>query len=373
MHRTFKYRLHPNRHQESVLEDWRVQCAQLHNAALEQRRDAYRRCGTSLTRYDQHKDLTALRASETEWAAVPKLVLRSALNRLDLAYKAFFRRCRAGQKPGFPRFRAARRYDSFSIGRAALRGNRVHVPKLGHVKLNLYRPLAGQIRDVVIRRDVCGKWWACFSCDLGEAPAKVAVASTVGIDLGLTSFAVLSNGEHVANPRYLRAAEDRLARRQQALSRKKKGSAARRRARVLVAKAHAAIANQRRDHARKLAAALFSHFDLVAFEALNIAGMVQHPNLSKSISDAAWNTFIVALTCKAENAGKWAVPVNPRGTSQRCSGCGIVVAKALAERWHSCLHCGLSLHRDHNAAINVLRLGQSRVDAETPRVAEASI
>jgi putative transposase len=228
------------------------------------------------------------------------------------------------------------------------------------VRFHQYRQLKGTVLDVTLRKEAGDKWFVCFAVDLGPAPKKVPVRSMVGIDVGLTTFATVSDGTEIPNPRFGRNAAAMLARRQQALSQKRRGSASRRRAKGLIAKAHALIQNQRKDHARKLAVFFCQKYDLIAHEDLNIRGMV-HGNLARSIHDAAWGTFIHALTCKAEEAGKWVIPVDPRGTTQRCSACGTVVQKDLSVRVHDCPACGLRLGRDLNAARNVLALGRSAV------------
>ena len=359
MIRTFKYPLLPNASQARTLTSWLISCQQLYNACLEQRITAWRRCGKSLTLYDQCKDLTDLRSAMPEWEAVPVHVERSAIRRLDRSFKAFFRRIKTGAKPGFPRFRARDRYDSFSVPAATVRKNRVHIPKLGHVKFHRYRdlPYDESVKEVQVRRGLGGRWWISFVCDVGPAPEKIAVLNAVGIDVGLESFATFSDGGGVDNPRYFRKGAEALARRQRVLARKKRASKSRALAKLLVAKTHEHIQNQRRDFAWKLAGTLFKRYDLVAHEDLNIHGMV-HGNLSKSIHDAAWGQFLGILTCKAESAGKHVIAVDPRGTSQRCSACGVVVVKKLGDRVHACA-CGLVLHRDLNAAKNVLTLGLS--------------
>lgn len=343
--------------QKAVLSSWLIKCSDLYNAALQQRREAWKRAGKTLDYMAQTKELTDLRAADESFAAVSAQALRSALRRLDHAFKAFFRRVKRGDTPGYPRFRNRRSYDSLGIGRVPPEGNRVRIPNIGFVKFHRYRPLAGVVRYVEIIRTGT-RWWVTFSCEIGHAPDKVPVASSVGIDLGLTSFLVLSDGGVVANPRYLRSGEEKLIARQRRFDRCMKGSARRKRAHRLVARAHEHIHNQRIDHGRKLACDLFSRYDLVAHEALDIEGMVGG-NLSKSINDAGWGLFLRCLSSKAESAGKWVIPVDPRGTSQRCSKCQTVVKKTLRERVHTCPNCGLVLGRDHNAALNILALGTS--------------
>lgn len=327
--RTQKYRLRPNVSQTVILDLWLRLCCGLYNAALEQRilgwakiRREVPRDKTDegaklfkqkLTRYGQQSQLTELRAADECWAKAPAELLRSALHRLDLAYASFFRRVSNGETPGFPRFRAVRRYASFSTSRASVRGDRLFIPKLGHVKMNLYRPIRGEIKNVVIRRDATGKWWASLQCDLGEAPPKVPVVNDMaGIDLGLKTLAMLSTGEVVPNPRFSRRSAEILARRQQTLARKQKQSANRERQRQLVAKAHAHIANQRVDHARYYAKQLFERFDALAYEDLSIRALACSM-LSKSFADASWGVLLRCLASKAEEAGEALGADGPQG------------------------------------------------------------
>lgn len=349
MLRSFKYRLHPNVSQERVLTSWLRQCCSLYNAALEQRITAWRQSRTSITRFDQTTQLTELRGADPAWAAVPVEVQRSAIRYLDLAYQAFFRRLRVGETPGFPRFRQGRRYDSFAVGRVKIRKNRIHVPKLGHVKMNLYRPVGGAIRNATIRRDATGKWWISFQCDVGTTPEKIPIVrSLVGIDLGLTTLAKLSTNEDVTNHRFAKRVEDQLARRQRKISRKQERSKNCDKARKLVAKAHTHVANQRLDHARKEAKRLIDCFDAVAYEDLSVYGLARG-RFAKSFHDASWGIFLRCLVSKAEEAGKYALPVDYRKTTQQCCGCGKIVPKDLSEREHRCV-CGLTIDRDLNSA-----------------------
>lgn len=384
MIRTFRYPLHPTAAQAETMERWLRFCCSLYNAALQHRRDAWehekrqrqlaedrgeaRRPERMPSRYSQQVELAALRASDPEASAVPSVVARSALHRLDGAFRAFYRRTRAGKTPGYPRFRSAYRYDSFAFearqrpvsGKRNTRSALVRVPIIGWVRFHEYRPLRGVIRAISVRRSA-GRWYVCFACDLGEAPPKVAVANAVGCDVGLSSFAAFSDGSSVAAPQFFRKAAAALARRQQTVVRRQRGGNGRRRAWDLVAKAHEHIRNQRLNFARQLAASLFLAYDLVAYESLDVRALMR-TWFAKSIGDAAWGTFIHALTCKAESAGKYAIAVDPRGTTQRCSACGAHVPKDLSVRMHVC-SCGLVLDRDENAARNILALGRSAVSA----------
>ena len=366
MLRTFKYPLLPTAAQAAVLEMWIEGCRQLYNAALQERRDAWKRHGKSITCFDQQKSLTVIRAEDPTFKAIPAQAARSALRRLDKAFANFFRRCGTGEKKfGFPRFRSWGRYDGFDLPAADLPtpvDGRIQLKRGLSIKFHEYRPIKGKILRVSVKKDSCGKWWVCFACRLGDAPTKAVPTSIVGIDLGLTHFLTDSNGKTVENPRLFRKGEALLAERQRKLATKKRGSKSRGRAIRLVAKAHRHIRDQRLDHARKLACELFSKYDVVCHEDLSIVGMTSG-RLAKSVHDAAWNLFVGTLACKAESAGKYCIPVDPRGTSQRCSGCGTIVKKDLSVRTHACPSCGLVLDRDHNAALNVLALGTSAVSA----------
>ena len=369
MIRTYRYPLRPTRQQQEVLTRWLGICCDLYNAALQERRDAWRIARKSISRFDQNRALTEIRAEDHDVRAVPVKIARSALHRVDRAFQEFFKRSERGRQPGYPRFRARRHYDSFWFSRFCVRGNRITIRNLGPVKFHWYRTLGGVPQHVTIGRDSTGKWYASFRCDVGAAPEKVAVRSAVGIDLGLTTFATLSDGAEVENPRWFRTGQRTLKRRQQIRARRQRGSASRERARVQVAKAYAHVANQRKDFAWKLSKQLLERYDLIAYEDLAIARMV-HGTFAKSIHDAGWGLFLRCLASKAESAGKHVIAVDPRGTTQRCSGCGTTVRKDLSQRTHACT-CGVTLGRDHNAAINILALGRSAVETEKFSVAEA--
>ena len=386
--KAFKYRLYPTRAQVEALTCTLDRCRELYNAALEERREAYRMCGVSVSMYSQQRQLPAIKTLRIEYAEINSQVLQDVIIRLDRAFQAFFRRLQAGQQPGYPRFKSRDRYDSFTCTQTGwkLCDGRLSLWNTGPMKVKWSRPLVGTNKTVTIRRDA-DQWYGCFSClvDVPDSTPDV-IKPAVGIDVGLEHFTTLSSGERIPNPRHLRTSAAVLARRQQALSRKPRGSKRRKKAKLLLAKAHRKIRNQRRDFHHKTARTLVNSHSLIAVEALQIANLTKRPKpkvdaeqtqvagetvyahngatakagLNKSIHDAGWGTFIGMLHSKAAEAGCVVVAVNPAGTSQACSGCSIVVPKGLDERWHTCPQCGLSLQRDHNAARNILRLGQSR-------------
>lgn len=368
MIRTFRYPLRPTAAQETTLRAWLGQCCDLYNAALQERRDAWRRQKVSIGYNAQTKGLTEWRGMGLGGGDMPVEAQRSAIRRVDRSFKAFFRRCKAGQTPGFPRFKSKRRYDSFSVPGtdAKVNGARVDLPKLPCLKVHLYRPLRGKVLQVTVRRESDGKWSVFFVCDLGAAPPLVSPETVVGIDVGLKALAVTSDGEFVANPRHAAIGAARLARVQRVAARRKKGSRSKERARRAVARCYAHIRNQRLDYARKTAASLVSRYDVVAHEDLNIAGMTRSM-LGGSINNAGWGILLRCIALKAESAGKHVVAVDPRHTSQTCSRCGALVPKDLGVRVHDCPHCGLRIDRDWNAAINICALGRSAVsEASAP-------
>ncbi len=281
------------------------------------------------------------------------------LHRVDRAFQAFFRRVKAGEKPGYPRFKGRGWYDSFTYPQwgngVKLDGGRLILSKIGALRLHTDRPLEGTPQTCTIIRKADG-WYACIACE-GVVSPLPPTGKAVGIDVGLESFATLSDGTQIANPRYYRAAERKLKQAQRRLSRRVKGSNRRRKARELLAKAHLKVKRARQEFAHKTARALVNNYDHIAVEKLNIRGMVRNHPLAKSIADAGWGLFLSILIAKAASAGRVVVEVNPAGTSQMCAQCGETVPKRLAVRWHSCPYCGWELHRDQNAALNILKKG----------------
>ena len=342
-------------------------CRELYNAALSQRIAAYRQ-GKTIRFFEQSRQLTEARELP-EVNAVLRSFQDNALKRLDRAYTAFFRRVQghSGQ-PGFPRFKGRERYDSFNTldsRQFRLKGDKLTLMKLGSCRVRLSRPPQGRPKALTIRREADG-WYAVISCDQIRPRPLPASGVSVGVDVGLENLATLSNGEAIENPRWFRNGEAGLATAQQRLALKKRGSESRKRARRLVAKAHAKIKRQRDWFHWQQARALVRRFDVIAVEDLNVKGLAQS-NLAKSIHDAGWAAFIQKLSCKAEETGKLLVRVNSRFTSQDCSGCGRREKKDLSERWHSC-PCGAELSRDHNAAINILARAAPGLKTEPVRV-----
>lgn len=368
MRRTFKYRARINKEAETNCNKWLWACRTLYNLGLEQRILSYKQFKKSISVYEQMKQLPELKQEFPDFKTVNSQALQEVLRRLDRTFQSFFK-----NGFGFPRFKSRNRYHSFTLTQSGwkLEGRYLHVKNIGKFKLFHSRPIEGTIKTVTIKRTSTNKWFVSFSCD--DVPVKELPETNaeIGIDVGIKHFLVDSDGNSVENPKYFRKSEKLLKRRQRKLSRKKRGSNRRGKARILVAKAHEKIVNQRNDFLHKAANALIKLFGTIYIENLNIKGMVRNRHLSKSIADSSWGKLFDMLIWKVEGTTRQVVKVAARNTSQNCSGCGIKVPKSLSIRVHKCPHCGLVLDRDHNAAINILRAGQA-LQASTPAIASVA-
>jgi putative transposase len=361
--KTYKYRLDPTPEQQKALEVTLWRCRTLYNVALEQRKLWWQRGqGIGAGYYQQKAELPDLKAACLEYSEIHAHVLQDVMLRLERTFQAFFRRVKAGESPGYPRFQGRGRYNSFTFPEygngSVLDGGLLSLSKIGRIRIRLHRPLEGTPKTVTLNREADG-WYVCFSC--ADVPVQILppTGQETGIDLGLEAFATLSNGTHIFHPGWYRKAERALKTAQRRVSRRKRGSHRRQKAVTLLAKAHQTVRRQRQDFHHKTAVALVRENDTIYHKALQPANMVKNHHLAKSITDAGWGAFLIILAYKAAWAGRRIVAVNPAYTSQRCSGCGELVHKGLSVRWHSCPICGISLHRDHNAAKNIERAGQA--------------
>lgn len=356
MRKAFQYRLYPTKAQITdmcnILED----CRWLYNHFLGERKNSYEQ-GIAVKHYDQLGTLVDLK-KHVNFTAFSQ-TLQNVGVRVELAYQAFFRRCKNGEKPGYPRFKSYGRYDSFTYPQSGFQliKDRLYLSKIGEVNVRLHRSVLGKIKTVTIKRSRTNKWFVTFSCEDVPAIINNNITGSVGIDVGLTSFATLSNGSKVENPRFFKHGQDKLAVAQRRFSKTEKRSVLRSKRRFVVARIHERIANQRKDFVYKLARMFANKYKTICIEDLNINRMTEDCRFSKSIHDAAWAMFFQVLKHKAEEAGGSVIPVNPAYTSQDCSRCGTRVLKTLDERTHRC-DCGLVLDRDHNAALNILAAGQ---------------
>lgn len=356
-HKTFKFRLYPSKAQGVALTNYLSEACRFYNAALQERRDAWKLNRVLINFYSQDAQLKDIRAAGD--IGIPNFVVaRDVLRRVDRAFQGFFRRMKQGEKAGYPRFKSYQRYDSLGFPAygdgCKLIGSKLRVQGVGLIRIKLHRPTEGKIKTAMIKREA-DKWYVCFTtvCDIKPLPES---CEEIGLDMGLTAFATLSDGTEISNPRYHRKAQAKLKRAQRKVSQRKLGSHRRRKAALLLQKAHAHIKNQRADFHHKISRWFVNDYGLIVVEDLNIKGMVKNHNLAKSIHDAGWSTFIIKLAEKAESAARTLIKVNPCGTSQTCL-CGAEVRKTLADRWHECESCGLSAPRDVVSAQVILARG----------------
>jgi putative transposase len=359
LRKAFVYKLRPTRAQEAALAQTLETCRQLYNQSLAERKHAWEQEQRALGFAQQSAALPAKRATSELLPLVHSQVLQDVLKRVHRSFAHVFRRCKKGEKPGYPRFKGVGWYDSFTYPQwgngVSLREGRLLLSKIGHLRLCRDCPLEGKPKTCTLLRRADG-WYAAIVCEVEPCPLP-ETGQQIGIDLGLETFARLSNGEPIENPRLYQRARKRLRKAQRRLSRRQKGSHRRGKARALLAKAHLKVARARLDFCHKTALDLIRQYDVIYVERLNIRGMLRNHPLAKAISDAGWGLFLTVLRAKAASAGRVVKEVNPAGTSQTCSGCGAHVPKSLKDRWHSCPYCELSLHRDENAAIRVLQVG----------------
>lgn len=334
------------------------ECRFLYNHLLEERRDVYEQTGKGPSMYSQINRFPELKAEHEPLKHVYSQVLQNVAVRVDLAFKAFFRRVKSGDVPGYPRFRGANRYDSFTYPQSGFKveGSRVFLSKIGHVKAVIHRPLEGTLKTATIRRAATGKWFVCLSCEVEPKPLEQS-DEAVGVDVGLKDIIATSDGDSVPAPRFFRKEEKELARTQRRLSEAPKSSRERARRRKVVAKVHERIKNKRSNFAHQQSRKLVDRYGFIAVEDLSVNRMNKNHCLAKSIADAAWTDLTQKIAYKAENAGKTFVKVAPHYTSQDCSRCGHRQIMPLSRRVYDCPSCSLSLDRDTNAALNIKRLG----------------
>lgn len=364
MTRSYRYRLLPTQAQSVILYDWLRLTRELYNAALQERRDAWKKQRISVSVFDQMKQLADVRSERGDVKGIPISILRGALYRLDCAFSAFFNRCKISGRSGFPRFKSKHRWNSLlieDIGRHSpivAGGARVKIPLLGKIKFRATndRPVLGTPKNIHITNNL-GKWFVTFACVNVPTKPLPKTGATVGVDLGLTHFAATSDGELFENPRPLATARIAIERAQRIVNKRDRNSRRRRAAVHTLARRHAHVAGIRREQHIALARSLVTRYDVIYVEDLNVRGLVRGI-LAKAVSDAGWGKALKWIATKAEEAARENLRVSPIGSSKRCSRCGTEKESLLlSQRVFKCNACGNVENRDVNAAINIKRAG----------------
>jgi putative transposase len=343
------------------------ECHWLYNKLLEDRKREYEENKQSLTLYDQHSQTTHYKKQRPSLKQVHSQVLQNVAVRIDLAFKAFFRRVKQNNgKAGFPPFKAHFRYDSFTYPQTgfSLDGHHLKLSKIGNVHIKMHCPIEGDIKTLTIKRSATGKWYASFSCEV-EAKPLLKSPESIALDVGLESFAHLSNDERIENPRFFCKEEKRLAKAQRKLSKQEIGTLQRAKRRKVVSRLHERINFKRSDFIHQESRKIVNRFGIICVEDLNINRMMHKSCLAKSIADAAWSGFFGQLSSKAAEAGREFVKVNPAYSSQDCSRCGHRQKMALSNRMYKCRCCHLEINRDLNAALNLLAVGPYSIGIES--------
>jgi putative transposase len=357
---------------------------ELYNAALQERRTAWTHSKTRIRYEEQAGQLTEIRTVRPDMAVWSYSSQQATLRRLNKAFESFFRRVKARAKPGYPRFKGRTRFDSVEWpkdgdgARWHPDHDRVYLQGIGQVKVTAHREVQGRVKTIQILRQG-RRWMLVLSCDEVPTSPLPATGRQAGIDVGIARFVTISDGEHVKNPRWARAAAGKLVAAQQRLGRAKRGSNNRVRRRETVAARHRKIANARRDFQHKAALQLVERYDLLVVENLAIVNMTRRskpvpapdqeggflPNgaaaktgLNRSIYDAGWGQFLSILRAKAEDAGRIWIEVDPRHTSNRCEVCNCTNRKNReTQAEFRCQSCGYTAQADEQAARNILRAG----------------
>lgn len=372
--KSYKYRIYPSKITEIKLNQILNSCRYLYNSMLEYEKCVYEKDIRFANKIELNNLLPDLKIINPNIKIIHSQVLQNVNDRIIKSFNGFFTRVKKGQIVGYPRFKNVHRYNSFTYPQSGfkfLSDKKLDLSKIGEVNIRLHRAIKGKVKTLTIEKTPTNKWFAVFSCESHNNLLLKSDNNHIGIDVGLTKFATLSNGLEIDNPRYLKSSLERLRLKSRQLSKKKKGSSNRFKSRLKLAKLHEKISNQRLDFLHKETRKLVNSYSLIAIEDLDISSM-NNRYLQLSINDASWNKFRQLLTYKAEEAGCKLICIEPRGTTQECSKCGNIVEKKLGDRLHKCLSCGLSLSRDLNSAFNILNKANGKLSLPTKGHSESN-
>jgi putative transposase len=360
MQKQFKYRIYPTKKQTRLLNETLEECRWLYNHLLVQRRNAYEHEGKILSCFEQQRTYAVLKEQRPSLNIAHSQVLQNVAIRIDLVFKAFLRRCKHGEKPGFPRFKGQGRYDSITYPQVPngcqIKDGKLFLSKIGHVKIELHRPLRGTPRACTVSCSSTGKWYACFATECEPEPLPDN-PERVGINIGLKTFATLSNQEEIDNPQFFHTEERNLARAHRRLLGAEKNTKRHHKRCKVVARVHERTKWRRQNFTHQHSRSIVKRFGVICIEDLHANQMPHHACLIKSIADVAWSAFFDQLTAKAAEAERWLIKVSPAYIAQTCNKCGHRQKKPPAEYILECPCCHLHIDRDLNAALNIFALG----------------
>ena len=369
--KAFRYLLRPNRKVAILFSQFAGACRWIYNQGLEKRSKAWDEEKRSVTLFEQNNELVDLkRSEETSWLAdVHSQVLQQALGDLNGAFESFFRRCKAGENPGYPRFRCKGDRDSFRYPQGVkVEGDRVYLPKIGWVRFRKSREIEGTIKQTTVIREG-GRWYISFSCEIEKEIEDFSRSpSIVGIDMGLENFAIIATQNGISeegNPKYLRKEIDHLRFLSRQLSKKQKWSQNWKKTKAKLQLFHARVRNKRRDFLHKCSTKLVKSHDVIVVETLKVKALIEKSTrrMARAIADAGWRQFLQQLKYKCEHAGKKFLEAGEWFPStKQCHRCGKRNEISLGDRIYKCA-CGLEMHRDHNSALNLRAVGTTGIKA----------
>ncbi len=361
MLRACKYRAYPTKKERKALNYQMSLAKELYNLLLSKAKEYYKETGKTLTRYKMNKMITEIKEGNGEFDRVYSQVLQNVADRVSKAYSNFFGRVKARRtgvkiRAGFPRektFVTSLTYPQFGF---TLQERSVGISLIGKVPIVVDRKADGDVKTMTIKKEKSGKWHVTFVSDIKDAKVQQNDRPQIGIDLGINNYATLSNGIKIENPRFGEIISKKMGKLHRQISRKKKGSMNRRKSVIKLARLSEHLAMQRNDYLNKLSHNLVNSYSMIAYEELKVADMVYNSYLSRGIYDASWSQFIRMLCYKAESAGCRAIGVDPKNTTKTCSNCNNVQKMSLSDRIYECRSCGISIDRDLNASINILKI-----------------
>lgn len=372
--KAYKFRIYPSNKQVNLLNNILNSCRYLYNSMLEYERYIYEKDIRFANKIELNNLLPDLKIINPSLKIIHSQILQNVNDRIIKSFNGFFDRINTGKTVGYPRFKSMNRYNSFTYPQSGFKftsQNKINLSKIGEINIKLHRAIKGEVKTLTIEKTSTNKWFACFSCEVHNTPPIRSLNKYVGMDLGLESFAVLSDKSIIENPRLLKQSLGKLKLKSRQLSNKQRGSFNKNKSRLRLARLYEKVSNQRMDFLHKLSRRLVNEYDCIALEDLKPSSM-KSKYLQFSINDVSWDKFRQLLTYKAEETGCKLDFVNPKDTSKKCSKCGNLQEMPLSKRQYDCPICGNSMSRDFNSSLNVLNKYNGKLSLPTDGTSESN-